>query len=492
MSATLDHANIIPVYRVSQGGKLFWYVMKFLDGEPLDRILQRERQVAIDRCVDIVRQTAEALDYAHQNQVIHRDVKPANIIVDGRGRIVVTDFGIAKALDANTLTATGSMIGTPYFMSPEQCSGMRVGPSSDQYSLAVMTYLMLGGQLPFTGDSTFEIVRKHVMEPVPPLTALRPKLAKAVVAVVERGLAKIADERFTSCSEFAAALAAASLVAASPTVATEASGGPSAPPLVPPARPPRISDTVRVNRVPEPPRRSVAGTTTPRRTPILRAAAIVGLGAVGAALLLVWPSTPTDSRPSGPPRQSSQADGAPAVSQAAPSQSLPTSQGASPGVSKATSDPVQPSASGADPVPVSTPPSGATLRDAGKTASPAVTPKPPSPEQRRASLPTSRQPSRPADSTASAKQPSSPASAPASSVAPAPARITVGSTPSSAMSINGRAVLTNPVRNHEVPAGTVTIVFTVTDSTGVWTVTREFQAAAGESKNLGRIALTRP
>ena len=110
-SATLDHPNIIPVYRVSQGKKLFWYVMKFLEGESLDTIVERDGQLAVDRTVDIVRQTADALDYAHQHQVIHRDIKPANIMIDAKGRVTVTDFGIAKALDAATLTATGSMIG---------------------------------------------------------------------------------------------------------------------------------------------------------------------------------------------------------------------------------------------------------------------------------------------------------------------------------------------------------------------------------------------
>ena len=209
-AAKLDHPNVIPVFRVSTGGKLFWYVMKYLDGEALNDILEREGQLAVERTMDIVGQVAAALDYAHQNQVVHRDVKPANVLVDKRGWCTVTDFGIAKALDANTLTASGSIIGTPYYMSPEQCKGKKVGPAADQYSLAVMTYQMLGGHVPFTGDSAVEIVHKHVADPVPPLGVLRPNLPEKIVQVVERGLAKTAEERFATVAEFAKALKAAS------------------------------------------------------------------------------------------------------------------------------------------------------------------------------------------------------------------------------------------------------------------------------------------
>ena len=172
-AAKLDHPNIIPVYRVAPGGKLFWYVMKYLDGKGLDHILDAEGQLPVDRAVEIVAQVAGALDYAHRHHVVHRDVKPANVIVDADDRCTVTDFGIAKAVDANTLTASGSIIGTPYYMSPEQCRGKRVGPAADQYSLAVMAYQMLGGHVPFTGDSAVEIVHKHVADPVPPLGVRR-------------------------------------------------------------------------------------------------------------------------------------------------------------------------------------------------------------------------------------------------------------------------------------------------------------------------------
>jgi serine/threonine protein kinase len=237
-AAKLDHPNIIPVHRVSPGGKLFWYVMKYLDGEALNDILEREGQLPVERTVDIVGQVAAALDYAHQNQVVHRDVKPANVLVDKRGWCTVTDFGIAKALDANTLTASGSIIGTPYYMSPEQCKGKKVGAAADQYSLAVMTYQMLGGHVPFTGDSAVEIVHKHVADPVPPLGVLRPNLSAKVIAVVERGLAKTAEERFATVAEFAKALKAASEGVNSAVAPPKKTGGP------------RMSKTALVSPVP--------------------------------------------------------------------------------------------------------------------------------------------------------------------------------------------------------------------------------------------------
>jgi len=209
MAATLDHPHIIPVFRVSTGGKLFWYVMKFLEGESLDHILKRDGQIDVRRAAQILEQTGDALEFAHRHKVVHRDVKPANLVLDDRGRVTVTDFGIAKALDANTLTASGSMIGTPYYMSPEQCTGKAVGPAADQYSLAVMAYQMLAGHVPFSGDSVVDVIRRHCMESPPPLREARPDLSPSVVAVVERALAKSAEDRFASTVEFAQAFSQA-------------------------------------------------------------------------------------------------------------------------------------------------------------------------------------------------------------------------------------------------------------------------------------------
>ena len=208
-AATLDHPNIIPIYRVAPGGKLFWYAMKYLEGESLSDVIQREGRLDLDRAAAIIHQVADALDYAHEHGVIHRDVKPANIMLDARGRVTVTDFGIAKAVQNASMTGSGSMIGTPYYMSPEQCSGKKVTGQSDQYSLGVMAYQMLSGHLPFTGDSVFDIVKQHCMDPPPPLSELRPDLPQPLIAVVEHALAKNPADRFASENEFAKAFSAA-------------------------------------------------------------------------------------------------------------------------------------------------------------------------------------------------------------------------------------------------------------------------------------------
>ena len=144
-AATMDHPNIIPIYRISSSGNLFWYVMKYLEGQSLDEMMRERDVFTLDETIAILEQVADALDYAHQRQVIHRDIKPANVMFDSRNRVVVTDFGIAKALTEGKLTATDSIIGTPYYMSPEQGMGKPVTGASDQYSVAVMAYRMLVG-----------------------------------------------------------------------------------------------------------------------------------------------------------------------------------------------------------------------------------------------------------------------------------------------------------------------------------------------------------
>ena len=156
--------------------------------------------------MDVLEQVADALDYAHEHKVIHRDIKPANVMLDNRNRVIVTDFGIAKALSEGKLTATDSVIGTPYFMSPEQGMGKTVSGASDQYSVAVMAYRMLAGHVPFDGDSAIDILHKHCMFPPPSLHEAAPHLPEHVVAAVERGLAKAGAERFASVSDLIKAM----------------------------------------------------------------------------------------------------------------------------------------------------------------------------------------------------------------------------------------------------------------------------------------------
>jgi len=202
----LEHPNIIPIHRVSTEGKLFWYIMKYIEGESLDAVLRREGPLPLRKATDILAPAADALDYAHRKSVIHRDVKPANILLDTEGKVTVTDFGIAKALDGDGLTLSGSILGTPYYMSPEQCAGKQLTGAADQYSLAVMAFQMISGHLPFTGESAVEIIKKHTLDPVPPLGVLRPDVPASAVAAIERALSKTPGERFLTAKAFVRAL----------------------------------------------------------------------------------------------------------------------------------------------------------------------------------------------------------------------------------------------------------------------------------------------
>ena len=207
-AATLDHSHIVPIYRISSTGKLVWFAMKYIEGETLATVLERERTLPPDRAAAILTRVAEALGFAHQHGVIHRDVKPANVMLDHRGWVTVTDFGIAKAVDSNSLTGSGALIGTPFYMSPEQCAGKRtITGATDQYSLGVMAYQMLSGRLPFVGESTVDIIKQQCFDQPPPLGTLLPQLPPRLIAAVERALNKEPERRFASVTDFARAIA---------------------------------------------------------------------------------------------------------------------------------------------------------------------------------------------------------------------------------------------------------------------------------------------
>jgi serine/threonine protein kinase len=205
-AAALDHPAIIPIYRIASGGKIFWYAMKYLEGKSLDEYLKEKDRLSADESIAILDQVAEALDYAHEHGVVHRDMKPANVMLDSRGRVTVTDFGIAKAFSEGTLTASGSVVGTPYYMSPEQGMGRPVSGASDQYSVGVMAYRMLSGQVPFEGDSSIEILHKHCMVAPPPLDSVMPGLPRHVYWAVHRALEKKPEQRLESVRAFVEAL----------------------------------------------------------------------------------------------------------------------------------------------------------------------------------------------------------------------------------------------------------------------------------------------
>ena len=207
-AARLLHPNIVTVFDVGEQDGVYYIVMQFVDGVPLDEILRREGPLPPERTAALIAQVASALEAAHQVGLVHRDVKPANILVKADDQAVLTDFGIARALSGTHLTRTGMMIGTPGYISPEQVRGQEVGPAADQYALAVVAYELLAGRPPFTGDPT-TLLHAHAYEPPPPLRAGNPRIPPAVEAVVLRGLSKDPAQRWSSVGEFARQLQAA-------------------------------------------------------------------------------------------------------------------------------------------------------------------------------------------------------------------------------------------------------------------------------------------
>jgi serine/threonine-protein kinase len=212
-AAALDHPNIIPIYRVSAGGELLWYSMKLLGGKSLDTILKERERLEFEETVAMLDQVADALDYAHQHGVIHRDIKPGNIILDERGRVTVTDFGIAKEIQEASASASGRLLGTPHYMSPEHYRGTEISGGADQYSLGVVAFQCLSGRVPFDAATAYELLTKHVVEPPPSLSELRSDLSPDAYGAIDRALAKRSEDRFTSVTDFVNALAGRAQVA---------------------------------------------------------------------------------------------------------------------------------------------------------------------------------------------------------------------------------------------------------------------------------------
>ena len=188
-----------------------FYVMPYVDGETLRQRLTREGPLPVAEALRLVRETGEALHYAHGEGLIHRDVKPENVLLS-QGHALVADFGIARAAGlaaGDRLTQTGLSMGTPAYMSPEQAGGEReVDARADQYSLACVLYELLAGQPPFTGPDVVAVLSRQVLDPVPPLTTLRPGVPGSVRRAIERALSKVPADRFATVLEFLAALEA--------------------------------------------------------------------------------------------------------------------------------------------------------------------------------------------------------------------------------------------------------------------------------------------
>jgi serine/threonine protein kinase len=208
-SAQLAHAHIVPIYDVGEREGLAYFVMAIVTGGNLATHLTREPRQPVDEVRRIIAEVADALAYAHLRGVIHRDIKPDNILLDeASGRAIVTDFGIARAIEASTrLTVTGIAVGTPAYMSPEQAVGDReIDGRSDIYSLGVLGYQMLTGRLPFSAGNSMALLLKHVSEPPRPISELRPETPKILRETIERALMKSPEDRWPNASAMREAL----------------------------------------------------------------------------------------------------------------------------------------------------------------------------------------------------------------------------------------------------------------------------------------------
>jgi tRNA A-37 threonylcarbamoyl transferase component Bud32 len=208
--ATLRHPNIVQVYDFDVEGGVYYMVMEYINGESLKARLQNlegnGEWVSLDDAARIVLAVGSALKYAHERGMVHRDVKPANVMITLDGQVILTDFGIAKIVSASNLTASGAMVGTPSYMAPEQGMGQPGDERSDIYSLGVMLYQLVVGRLPFDADTPLAVVLKHINDPLPLPKALKPDLSDELDQVIQKTLAKEPDDRYQKVGDLTADL----------------------------------------------------------------------------------------------------------------------------------------------------------------------------------------------------------------------------------------------------------------------------------------------
>ena len=301
-AAAVDDPHIIPVYEAGESDGVLFIAMRYVAGGDLRHMLEREGALPPDRAADFVSQVASALDAAHSVGLVHRDVKPGNILVDTRpGRpdhVYLSDFGIVRRAASERLTRVGVNVGTPDYMAPEQIAGQDVDGRTDQYSLACVTVQLLTGALPFQRDQLPALIYAHLSALPPSLVSRRPELPAAVDPVVARAMAKTPEERYESCGDFADALREALGLAS-----YRRRGSATAPP----APPPGTAETPE-EVVPGRPDATADPGVTPQTAPVvppesasepgrLTAAAAV---AVGASDVVAPDSAPADPQHSVP------------------------------------------------------------------------------------------------------------------------------------------------------------------------------------------------
>lgn len=287
-AARLSHPNIVSVYDWGEDENVYYIVMEYIDGESLSTMIRNKGAFGASRAAAIGADVASALYFAHRNGVVHRDVKPGNVMIDRRGAVKVTDFGIARARNASeNLTQTGAVMGTATYFSPEQAQGMAVDQRSDVYSLGVVLYEMVAGKAPFTGDNPVAIAYKHVREPAVSLQEVNPDIAGDYESIVAKAMAKSPGDRYQTADELRADLvrfnngqniaAVASPVGRDATTAVPAAGAAAG----------TAAATAAYTRTgPPPPARTEPAKNKTLKGPLLALLSLLALLAIGALLLL--------------------------------------------------------------------------------------------------------------------------------------------------------------------------------------------------------------
>jgi serine/threonine-protein kinase len=200
-AASLSHPNVVSIYDVGQEADTHYIVMEYVEGRNLNEIIKERAPLQVEEAVNIASQICDALDHAHQNGIIHRDIKPHNILIGRNGRVKVTDFGIARAVTSSDITQTGSVIGSVHYFSPEQARGASQGEKSDLYSLGIVLYQMLTNRLPFLGESPISVALKHLQEQVVDPRSVNPYIPQSVENIILKALRKNPNERYQSARQ---------------------------------------------------------------------------------------------------------------------------------------------------------------------------------------------------------------------------------------------------------------------------------------------------
>ncbi|MDO0973774.1 MULTISPECIES: protein kinase domain-containing protein [Mycobacteriaceae] len=308
--AMLNHPGIASVYdygetEIEAGeGRTAYLVMELVNGEPLNSVIKRTGRLSLRHALDMLEQTGRALQVAHTAGLVHRDVKPGNILITPTGQVKLTDFGIAKAVDAAPVTQTGMVMGTAQYIAPEQALGRDATAASDVYSLGVVGYESVSGKRPFTGDGALTVAMKHIKETPPPLP---PDLPPNVRELIEITLAKEPNHRYRSGGPFSDAVAAVRAGRRPPRPNSAPTIGRAAPAAIPSVtqaraaaaaeyRPPPTASRPRAttgNHRPPPPRR----TFSPGQRALLWAAGVLGALAIIIAVLIVVNAQDKRDRP---------------------------------------------------------------------------------------------------------------------------------------------------------------------------------------------------